>query len=190
MNLTYYLLILLCTLFVLNRVYISLRFNRHKVYQRKAHRVLKKIRSFSGDKKNAQIFSYLRKINPFVFEELLLHCFESKGFQVIRNKRYTGDGGIDGQVIDQENNLILIQAKRYSSSIDPQHVEDFSQLVKHHKKAKKGYFIHTGKTGAQARILFNINNHVDLISGESLIQLILPVGQSGAKPTVKTLNYV
>ncbi|WP_192840691.1 restriction endonuclease, partial [Enterobacter hormaechei] len=43
--------------------------------------------------------NYLRKIDPFVFEELLLEGFEAHGFRTIRNKRYTGDGGIDGQVI-------------------------------------------------------------------------------------------
>ncbi|MEX6059375.1 restriction endonuclease [Enterobacter hormaechei] len=40
--------------------------------------------------------NYLRKIDPFVFEELLLEGFEAHGFRTIRNKRYTGDGGIDG----------------------------------------------------------------------------------------------
>ena len=41
--------------------------------------------------------AYLRKIDPFTFEELLLEGFESHGFRTIRNKRHTGDGGIDGR---------------------------------------------------------------------------------------------
>lgn len=45
-----------------------------------------------------QKIAYLRKIDPFVFEELLLEGFERRGFEVIRNRRYTGDGGIDGRV--------------------------------------------------------------------------------------------
>ncbi|WP_407233716.1 restriction endonuclease [Escherichia coli] len=32
-----------------------------------------------------------------MFEELLLEGFEAHGFRTIRNKRYTGDGGIDGR---------------------------------------------------------------------------------------------
>ncbi|EPO2651139.1 restriction endonuclease, partial [Klebsiella pneumoniae] len=56
--------------------------------------------------------AYLRKIDPFTFEELLLEGFESHGFRTIRNKRYTGDGGIDGQVIIGKHRY-LIQAKRY-----------------------------------------------------------------------------
>ena len=59
---------------------------------------------------------YLRKINPYVFEELLLLAFERRGMRVIRNSRYSGDGGLDGQVlIDGER--WLIQAKRYGRTI-------------------------------------------------------------------------
>lgn len=54
-----------------------------------------------------QKIAYLRKIDPFVFEELLLEGFERRGFEVIRNRRYTGDGGIDGRVkIDGQTRLI------------------------------------------------------------------------------------
>ncbi|MGS6531656.1 restriction endonuclease, partial [Enterobacter hormaechei] len=45
----------------------------------------------------AQIINYLRKIDAFVFEELLLEGFEAHGFRTMRIKRYSGDGGIDGQ---------------------------------------------------------------------------------------------
>lgn len=42
---------------------------------------------------------YLRKINPYVFEELLLLALERQGLTVVRNASYSGDGGTDGQVI-------------------------------------------------------------------------------------------
>ncbi|MGM8474744.1 restriction endonuclease, partial [Enterobacter hormaechei subsp. steigerwaltii] len=71
-----------------------------------------------------QKINYLRKIDPFVFEELLLEGFEAHGFRTIRNKRYTGDGGIDGQVIIGKYRY-LIQAKRYRGHIALQHVQEF-----------------------------------------------------------------
>ncbi|MCS5932703.1 restriction endonuclease [Klebsiella pneumoniae subsp. pneumoniae] len=40
-----------------------------------------------------------------MFEELLLEGFEAHGFRTIRNKRYTGDGGIDGQVNNRKISL-------------------------------------------------------------------------------------
>lgn len=78
-----------------------------------------------------QKIDYLRKIDPFVFEELLLEGFEAHGFRTIRNKRYTGDGGIDGQVIIGKYRY-LIQAKRYRGHIALQHVQEFEKLLKRH----------------------------------------------------------
>lgn len=114
--------------------------------------------------------THLRKIDPFVFEELLLNAFELKGYKVIRNKKYTGDGGIDGIVYDHHGNKILIQAKRYSSYINPKHVATF-QLLLPKKKAVKGFFIHTGKTSPGTRDQFRHSNII-LIGGSKLLDLI------------------
>ncbi|MCO7451724.1 restriction endonuclease, partial (plasmid) [Enterobacter hormaechei] len=70
----------------------SVRHRRHKRKQQSARRVLERIKTLPGF---PQKINYLRKIDPFVFEELLLEGFEAHGFRTIRNKRYTGDGGID-----------------------------------------------------------------------------------------------
>lgn len=40
-----------------------------------------------------RVFARLRAMDPLAFEELLLECFERRDHQVIRNRRYTGDGG-------------------------------------------------------------------------------------------------
>ena len=56
--------------------------------------------------------AYLRKINPYVFEELVLDGFRSKGYGVKRNRRYSGDGGIDGRVY-LDGKEYLVQCKRY-----------------------------------------------------------------------------
>lgn len=55
-------------------------------------------------------FAFLRSINPFTFEEMILETFEQRGYKVKRNTRYTGDGGIDGRVW-LDGDLFLIQAK-------------------------------------------------------------------------------
>ena len=47
---------------------------------------------------NGKIIVYLRKINPFVFEELILSVIEDSNIRVYRNRRYTGDGGVDGMI--------------------------------------------------------------------------------------------
>lgn len=144
--------------------------NRHSRKIDTASRVLSKISTFRHD---GQKIVYLRKIDPFVFEELLLTAFENRGYTITRNKKYTGDGGIDGTIFDADGNKILIQAKRYSSYINPRHLAAFSDLVEY-KKAQKGFFIHTGKSSSAARDLFRHSN-IDIIGGSNMLRLILDV---------------
>ncbi len=115
--------------------------------------------------------AYLRKIDLFTFEELLLEGFESHGFRTIRNKRYTGDGGIDGQVIIGKHRY-LIQAKRYRGHIALQHVQEFDTLLKRHNC--RGLFCHTGKTGAASKAVSFASDRMEIISGQRLIDLLTP----------------
>ena len=118
------------------------------------------------------VLGTLRRIDPFVFEELLLHIFDDDGFTVVRNKRYTGDGGIDGKFYF-ENDLFLIQAKRYKGQINPHHVVEFCEQVLD-TKATLGLFIHTGRTGLPSKQAAVIaQDHLTLVSGQKLVDLVL-----------------
>lgn len=165
MNNLFLLLIILVPLLLL--FLFKKKFNRHAINQKKAYRVLKQIKTF---KHAGQKINYLRKIDPFVFEELLLNVYESKGFKIIRNKKYTGDGGNDGTMFDHEGNKILIQAKRYKSYINPKHIKSFEELL-NKRNISRGFFIHTGKSSQNTRNLFNDSN-VTIIGGSALVQLI------------------
>lgn len=142
---------------------------RHSRNYRKAKKISHKINNqdFFYD---SAILSYLRKIDPFVFEELLLYTFKKRGYKIYRNKRYTGDGGIDGKVrID--GYVYYIQAKRYQSYINYEHVVDFNNLCKRFNK--KGFFIHTGKTGeASIKIAKCNNSNIQIISGQMLTDFL------------------
>lgn len=158
-------IVVLCILFLV--VTARKRFNRHQHNVVKSERILQKINSFqyAGQKLN-----YLRKIDPFVFEELLLSAYQKRDYSIVRNLKYTGDGGIDGLVYDKEGNEILIQAKRYSSYVNPKHLDDFLNLV-NSSSAIKGKFIHTGKTGKQTYSTYK-NSNIEIISGSNLLQLL------------------
>ncbi len=145
-------------------------FSRHNRNIRQARKILKKIRSWGGENLNARIFSYLRKIDPFVFEELLLESFKDNGYVIKRNKRYTGDGGIDGVVYD-EDKTYFVQAKRYKNHINKQHIVDFSKRVTQYNV--NGFFIHTGRTGKESSSLISQYQNIELISGSKLITLML-----------------
>ncbi|MMZ45366.1 Restriction endonuclease [compost metagenome] len=139
---------------------------RHRRYQRQAVRILARIPQLRDD---AARLVYLRKINPYVFEEMLMTAFARQGYRIKRNARYSGDGGVDGQVWINGQRW-LIQAKRYSSSISSQHVLDFGALVR--QERCRGFFVHTGRTGEVSREALRTVPDISLISGNRLLKLL------------------
>lgn len=144
------------------------RKQRHQWYIRRAKKIYKQINENKTKYSNPQLLNYLRQINPYVFEELLLIAFEQKGYKVIHNFRYSGDGGIDGYVII-DRKKIPIQAKRYRSYIRREHVVAFAGVVQR-KNVPFGYFVHTGKTGSVHGDPSYSTVHI--ISGQKLINLL------------------
>ena len=142
--------------------------SRHQRNIGKAYTVISKINGFDHP---GQKFAYLRKVDPFIFEEIVLNSFKQMGYKIKRNKKYTGDGGIDGAVVHPDGSRILLQAKRYSSYINPRHVDDFSKIISK-RKAHKGLFVHTGKSSSAARYRF-FDSNVEIIGGQKLLDLII-----------------
>ena len=78
----YYYLLISLFFFAIVLIYRN-GYNRHKRNIRSGERVIKKLASIEHD--GAKL-NYLRKINPFVFEELILSAFKDKGYKIKRNK--------------------------------------------------------------------------------------------------------
>ncbi|EID1643416.1 restriction endonuclease [Salmonella enterica subsp. enterica serovar Napoli] len=144
----------------------SVRARRHRRYRETAQRVLVRLPVLSSDGAH---LNYLRKINPYVFEELLLLALEKQGLDVIRNSSYSGDGGLDGQVFINGKRW-LIQAKRYSRSISPRHISEFGELLA--REGGGGFFIHTGRTGKKSVGYLQHLRTVQLVSGQRLLNLL------------------
>lgn len=139
---------------------------RHRRYQRQAGRILARLPALRDD---ASRLVYLRKVNPYVFEEMLLTAFSRQGYRIKRNARYSSDGGIDGQVWINDQRW-LIQAKRYATGISSQHVLHFGELVR--QERCRGFFIHTGRTGEMSREALLAVPEITLISGHRLLTLL------------------
>lgn len=139
------------------RVRPSAQRNRHQ-----AARVAKKLHSITEPGARLQ---YLRKIDPYVFEELVLDAFAQRGLAVRRNKRYSGDGGLDGQV-RIHGEWHLIQSKRYSHHIQSAHVQAFANLCQ--ERGQNGVFVHTGRTGHASYGFLNVH----ILSGDALLHLL------------------
>ncbi|EAA8071061.1 restriction endonuclease [Salmonella enterica subsp. enterica serovar Typhimurium] len=163
---------MLAILFLVVMAFLNLRrrknasTRRHRRYRATADRVLNKLTLLPGD---GQRLTYLRKVSPYVFEELLLSAFERQGLTVVRNASYSGDGGLDGQVIIDGEHW-LIQAKRYSRAVSPAHVEDFDRLLL--QSGRRGLFVHTGRTGKMSRSLRTASPRLRIISGQRLLAIL------------------
>lgn len=164
--------VILAILFLVVMAFLNLRrrenasTRRHRRYRATADRVLNKLTRLRGD---GQRLTYLRKISPYVFEELLLSAFERQGLTVVRNASYSGDGGLDGQVIIDGEHW-LIQAKRFSRAVSPAHVEDFDRLLL--QCGRRGMFVHTGRTGKMSRTLRTASPRLRIISGQRLLAIL------------------
>ena len=137
----------------------------HRYNHIAAERALKKLATLQTPQ---QQFYYLRGLSEFVFEDMVMSALEQHGFKIIRNKRYTGDGGIDGRAYLNGQHY-LIQSKRYRKYINPAHVFDFSEDCERRKG--KGLFVHTGKTGTMSKEIA-CNTDVEIISGSKLLRLL------------------
>lgn len=139
---------------------------KHKRYYKYSITIYNKLKEMPYE---GQKINYLKKINPYVFEELILYSLKEKGYKVIRNKSYSNDGGIDGKFYI-DNQLFLVQAKRYQNHINKKHVTDFERIVIEHKA--KGIFCHTGLTGKGSKEEFNNSQFIDFYSGSKLLKLL------------------
>ena len=152
---------------------------RHWKNSKKADKVLAKLRSFEGPKIVPRVLAYLRKVDPFVFEEILLSALNDAGFAIERNRRYTGDGGIDGRIWDEQEQEILVQVKRYAGYVKPDDIESFAELVTSFRAAY-GIFVHTGRTGPLSKT--KTKPDVTIVSGNHLVRLLIQPENTWLRP--------
>lgn len=145
----------------------------HQRRVRNSRRVLATIRSFRGKDADARVYAYLRKIDPFVYEEVIMSALEDAGAIVLRSRRYTGDGGVDGRCWFPWAGwrTVAVQAKRYQSTITPGHVRSFSSIVRAEGYAG-GFFVHCGRSGSMTYEALR-GQPVQLLSGSRMLSLLL-----------------
>ncbi|MEJ2630880.1 MAG: restriction endonuclease [Acidihalobacter sp.] len=139
----------------------------HRRRRRQALRVYARLRQIDGAGANARRLAYLRKVDPLAFEEMTLDAFERQGHRVLRNLRYTGDGGLDGRVMIR-GVWHGIQCKRYGKNISWRHVTEFPHDLRR-VGLERGIFVHTGRT-PKGRLP---PPGVQIISGQRLLELLL-----------------
>lgn len=153
---------------IMNMIYNMMRVGGKSNHLEKileSYTLLKKLEQIEH---SGAVINYLRKIDSDLFEEVILSRLEKSNLSIRRNKKYTGDGGIDGWVKLPQFGWAPIQAKRYAGHIQAQHMRSFGDVIKE-QKSKTGIFVHTGRTGSGA---FNESNGILVMSGSGLASFI------------------
>lgn len=151
----------------------------HRRRIKRSRAVLRTLRRFDGEHRSARIFAYLRKIDPLLFEEVVLSALEDAGAFVLRNRRYSGDGGIDGCAWLRDVGWCALQAKRYGAHVSREHLAAFAELVDR-SGLRAGIFVHTGRTGEESYGALR-GSRLLLLSGERLVRFVL----DGEFPTMR-----
>ena len=141
----------------------------HRRRQRQSQRVIVRLREIQGDEGQcfARRLAYLRKIDPLVFEEVVLDAYERRGHTILRSARYSGDGGIDGRVL-VDDEWRGVQCKRYRREIKWEHIEQFPRDLAR-EGLSAGFFVHTGRTPPGHRWPAG----VEVVSGRKLLDLLI-----------------
>jgi len=154
----------------------------HRRRVRQSRRVLRALRRIHGDGQQARRLAYLRQVDPLCMEEVVLSACEACGVPVLRNRAYSGDGGIDGRVWIAGSGWHPLQVKRYREHVALAHLREFAALVAA-QRAAGGWFVHTGRSGAGLYPALR-GSRVTLVSGERLLLLladgVLPVAHPAA----------
>ena len=121
----------------------------------------------------------LFEMDPIEFEELIAELFRARGYRVMTTAR-SGDAGVDVVAEDLDpvtGGRIVIQAKRYRSTVSPTAVRDLDSTVRHHG-AIKGILVTTAGFGPGSYDYIR-NKPLSLVTGPQLVELLAEQGLRG-----------
>ena len=156
---------------------LSLLGVRKSSQRRRVREASRLLRQLSDDSlSDAYRFGIIRNADPFVVEEAILTAYKRAGHRIRRNRRYTGDGDIDG-FVRLNRKWHAIQAKRYRSAIRPNHVHDFAAVCS--RRRVPGIFFHFGRTGPKSAEAFRVHSNIRRVSGQEALDLFVSAGSKG-----------
>ncbi|GAB2856258.1 hypothetical protein GCM10027277_26080 [Pseudoduganella ginsengisoli] len=121
-----------CSLWV-NLTWLSY-FPGHQHNVRRSRRVLRKVRGFKEPGAGARCLAYLRRIDPLLFEEVIMSALEDAGLFVLRSQHYGGDGGGDGVVWIPGRGWCSVLCNRFRGQVHAADVRAIAWAL-----AKSGY---------------------------------------------------
>jgi restriction system protein len=133
------------------------------------------VRRFRGGREES--LAALHAVSAHEFEEVVLTALARRGHRIKRSRRYTGDGGWDGEVRVRRgpfglfgHRRFLIQSKRYQGAIRAEHIDEFRQVCR--LQRARGLFVHTGRMGPSSLEADARARRVAVLYGADLARLV------------------
>ncbi|NUK53039.1 restriction endonuclease [Streptomyces lunaelactis] len=121
----------------------------------------------------------LLEMDPVEFEGLVAELFRARGMQAVTTQR-SNDGGVDVEALDPDpisGGKIIVQVKRYRSTVPPSAVRDLYGTVQG-AGANKGVLVTTSGFGPGS-YTFASGKPLTLVSGTELVDLLGRYGLRG-----------
>ncbi|MFJ7064923.1 restriction endonuclease [Streptomyces sp. NPDC101115] len=121
----------------------------------------------------------LHEMDPIAFESLVADLFRAMGMQAVTTQR-SNDGGVDVDALDPtpiRGGKIVVQVKRYRSTVSPSAVRDLYGTVQD-AGANKGVLVTTSGFGPGSHDFAN-GKPLELVSGTELVDLLHRHGLRG-----------
>lgn len=121
----------------------------------------------------------LRKMDPTVFEQLVVDLISKMGYGTGEHVGGVGDGGFDGTITDTDDDRlglykIYIQAKRQAASVQKPAIRRFERDLRA-DRGKMGIFVTTSRftSGAREFAKKTVDPKIVLVDGKQLARLLL-----------------
>lgn len=119
-------------------------------------------------RQKASILSYLKSMDPILFEHLTGALFEEQGYRV-ETTVASGDEGVDVK-LRKGFKTAVVQCKRYGGSVGQPVVRDLYGTMLHNKAAE-AYLVTTGSITKQAQE-WSEGKPIELVDGFTLVEWI------------------
>lgn len=135
------------------------------------------------DRVAAELLERLRTMDPLRFEQVVLDVLVAMGYGGSDPTRasltaFSHDGGLDGVIKEDELGLerVVVQAKRFNSSVDVKYVREFAGSLDEHGTNKGVFFTTDRFTGPALSYVKSIPKRIVLIDGPELARLMVRHG--------------
>lgn len=115
----------------------------------------------------------IRQLTPATFERLVAQLLTFQGYTQVTVTGGSGDLCVDIKAISPQNQVVVVQCKRYNAKkkVSSKEVQQFIGMMHVQHRAERGLYITTSSYTSYAEVMQK-NERIELIDGKALLMMI------------------